>query len=453
MRSLQHHTCRLRRGFAYILAILLLAMFSTLAVAFAASTDTNLRKSDNHRLVLDARLAAESGLAFTLKRLQDIRLPAQTTEANFLSNLTDALGERLDGTVNLGSQTVTNTSSAVAVPEVQLEPGRTFRCWFTWDGDGHCLLTVRGTRGEVSRRVSLVLALSPKRAGVFDYGLASLGQIRITGHAAIVGANDSSEANVLSATESDEVAIYVGGDAVISGDLSTTGDSNVTISGSPTIGDIHLGVEAPDFPEVDTGPLAALATGIIVDSSTDISTPGTVFNNITIAAGTNPVFAKDVVINGIVYVEAPNIVKFEAHTTLNGMVVTEDNDLDIEDCQIRFAGHVEAYGVEVLPDEPEFAAVKEHPGTFILAPGFGVTFAGNFSADNGIVAADQLTYKGTAEGIVKGSIIGLKDLPTTIGGNVQIEVANEGIDGNPTGFLQSIALVPEPNSYTELPGE
>ena len=111
-----------------------------------------------------------------------------------------------------------------------------------------------------------------------------------------------------------------------------------------------------------------------------------------------------------------------------------------------------AYGVEVLPDTPEFAAVKQQTGTFVLAPGFGVTFSGNFGAVNGSIAADQLTFTGTAEGVVRGAVLGLADLPATLSGHVEIRVDRAHAAPHPAGFVQSFALVPVASTYLELKG-
>ena len=151
----------------------------------------------------------------------------------------------------------------------------------------------------------------------------------------------------------------------------------------------------------------------------------------------------------MVYVEAPNVVRFEGGAELNGFIVTQDTGQTIGNCQIHFAGHVEAHGVEALPDTSQFAAVKQQTGTFIVAPGFGVTFAGSFSAINGSIAADQLTFTGTAEGVIKGSVIGLEDIPTVIGGNVDIYVDRENANPDPAGFVKSLAFSPVPGSYAE----
>ena len=456
LRASQH--CR---GIAYVAAMILLAAFSALGVAMAAFCNLSLRKSANYCAVVDARLEAESGAAFMLERLGTVRLPGTTTETTFAAYLLEVLGEKLNGTSNLAGQSVTVVDGAVCVPQITLGAG-SFSSRFNWASESRCRMVVQGTVRGVSRRIAMDLALVPQQPLVFDYGLASRGKISISGNAKIMGVNYPGEASVLSATREHTEAIHVDGNVVISGDLGVSeANHTVVITGTPSIAGstdpevysqhIHFGVDTPDFPGIDVSPLTALATNV-VDATTDTSSPGLTFSNIRIAAGTNPTFASDVVINGAVYVEAPNIVYFECKTTLNGFVVTQDSAQPIESCQIFFGGHVEAFGVDALPDTEEFAAVKQQTGTFVLAPGFAVTFAGRFSAVNGTIAADQLTFSGTAEGIIRGAVIGLKDRVTKLDGNVEILVDRQNADPDPAGFVKSFALEPDPASYAELVG-
>jgi hypothetical protein len=304
------------------------------------------------------------------------------------------------------------------------------------------------------------LVFTPKRPAVFDYGLASKGQINIGGHARILGVNNPGEASVLSATQNHSDAISLSGNITVSGDLYAAGSSTyVAMTGTPSVAGstdptviaehVHLGVDPPDFPETNTAPLAALANGDVI--TTDKPSQST-FTNVRIAAGTNPTFGGDVTFNGIVYIEAPNKVKFSGQTTINGLIVTQNSGCSLDSCQISFTGGVTANGVGVLPNTSQFADVKQQTGTFICAPGFALSFSGNFGAVNGSIAADQLTFAGTAEGTVEGSVIGLKDVPTSLNGNVDINVDRSKSNENPAGFVKSVALVPEADSYLELTG-
>ncbi len=448
---------RTRPAVIYILALLLIAVFTTLSITLAVTTNTGIKQSDNYSNVADARLAAESGLSFMLNLMNDISVPGSTTQETFAENLRQAIACKLDGTANLAGQSVSATSMTVTVPAISID-GRTFSAWVTWVDATRCRLTVSGSAGSFTRQLTMDLSLTERRAAAFEYGIASRGPITIFGNARIVGVNYPSEASVISVSEAVTNALTVDGSSEISGDLYVSGSgTSITISGSPTVAGstdldeiaehVHIGVDEPDFPEINVDPLAAMATYTL--RATDPTTTGT-FNNLRIPAGMNPNFTSDVVLNGVVYVEAPNTVTFTGKCTLNGIVVTQDADLPIDQCRLFFAGRVEANGVEVLPDTPQFAAVKQETGTFILAPGFGVTFAGNFTAINGSIAADQLTFTGTAEGTVKGSVIGLADLTTSVGGNVDIYVDRQDADQDPAGFVPSIGFEPIPDTYTEL---
>ena len=287
-----------RRGSVYLVALALLTVFTSMALAFASFTDMNLRQGDNYGCATDARFAAESGLSYMLRMFNDIRLPGDTNPGNFADRLRQVLGAKMDGMPNLAGQPVSLCGQSVFVPDSGLDGG-TFCCWITAISDTLCRMEVQGTASGVSRRVIFELALTPRQPLVFDYGLASKGQVSISGSARILGVNHPEEANVLSATTTTTEAIHVDGNVTIGGGLSTSGENaGVVITGNPSIAGstdpavymshIHLGVGAPDFPELNTAPLRALATNT-VNSSTDINSQA-VFNNIRIAANTNPTF-------------------------------------------------------------------------------------------------------------------------------------------------------------------
>jgi hypothetical protein len=447
-----------RKAFAYVLAIIFLAVFVTLAAISAAAINLSLQSSRNYENAVQARMATESGLAFILHTLEDVRLAGSTTSSDFSDVLASVLGGRLNGTANLAGQTVSVSGANVVVPEIAAPTGR-FACTLAWVDANTASLTVKGLSQGAVHRVRIHLALERRQSTVFDYGLASKGQINISGNARILGVNYPMEASILSATQAHADAIVLGGHVVISGDLYTSGDgAEVAMTGSPTVAGsqdpnviaqhVHVGISEPDFPEVDITPIAVLATHVLNDGSPDDPS----YANLRIAANVNPTFSGDVVLNGVIYVEAPNIVKFSGQTTINGLIVTQPSSQPLSNCQLTFAGGVKAYGVEVLPDTPEFAVVKTLTGTFIAAPGFSLTFSGNFGAVNGSIAGDQLTFTGTAEGTVRGSVVGLKDLPTHVGGNVEIYVNREDADEFPAGFVGSLGLLPMPSTYLELKG-
>ncbi|MBS3735012.1 MAG: hypothetical protein KGY99_08795 [Phycisphaerae bacterium] len=448
------------RGIASVLAVVLLVVFVTLGAAMFAVSDMGLLVSENLNDRAEARLAAESGLAFMVSSLHKIRLPLSTDADNFPANLSDCLGDLLDGTANLDGQTVAATADGAAVPTIALNDGRAFTAQIAWVDATCCHMTIEGTAGNATHAVSIDLAMEARNPLVFDYGLASRGELLIGGSVEVAGVDWPGEAHVFSADTSAQYPITVeGSGAYVSGDLYVTqGDGAISIGGQPTIGGtsdpaeiadhLHYDAHPPDFPELDTAPLEALAT-TVVDASTDTSQQGQTYNNIRIAAGTNPTFANDTLVNGIVYVEAPNVVSFEGSCTLNGMVVTENNDLPLEDCRLRFAGTATVSGVEALPDTAEFADVRQHTGTFLLAPGFEAVFEGNLQTINGAIAADRLAFGGNASGRINGSVVGLADLPSEIKGSVSIRIDRTTSEADHAGFQKSIALEPVADTYCE----
>jgi len=452
---------RSNRGIVTIVCLMIMAILCALVVAYASMSTHSSLLSSNQAHIAKARLEAEGGLSFMLQHLQSTLLDPHTTQEALLDNLGQALSDRFEGTQILSGQPVQIVGESVVVPEIATTDG-SFRCWFYSLGPDRLRLEVQGRYEQVYRTIAIDLSLVRRRSPVFDYGLASMGTVAMSGNARILGVNDPAEACVLSASPGPGNTIAIDGGVTVEGDLTVCGeDTQVSITGSPSIGGstdpevidqhIHTGAEAPVFPAFDTAGLASLATNV-VDGNSDLSTPDLVLSNVSIKAGTNPTFTSDVVLNGIVYVEAPNLVRFEGRTAFTGLLVTEQSQEPIGSCQIVFTGRVEAQGVEALPDTPEFQAVKEETGTFILAPGFGVTFAGNVSAVSGTIAADQLTFTGSAEGTIKGSLIGLKDLPTTLGGNVEVRVDSAQSDPDPAGFVQPLGLEPDVDSYRELTG-
>ncbi|MGA2265907.1 MAG: hypothetical protein ABSH10_05695 [Phycisphaerae bacterium] len=444
------------KAFAYVLVMIFLAVFVTLTAISAAAINLSLQSSRNYENAVQARMAAEGGLEFLLHALQDVRLDGSIASGDLPGALASALGGQLNGTAEGAGRTVSVAGANVVVPEISAPKGR-FAGTLAWVDARTVSLTVKGRSGGAVHRVRIHLTLVPRQLAILNYGLVSRGQINISGDAKLLGEDCPADASILSATGTHPDAIVLDSNAAVSGDLYASGDgATVAMTGSPTVAGsadsnaigrhVHVGVGAPDFPQVDVAPIAALATNVL--NSGNPADPS--YANIRIAAHTNPTFRNDVVLNGVIYVEAPNVVRFCGQTTVNGLIVTQPSDRPLGDCQLIFAGGVKANGVEMLPDTPPFAPVKTLIGTFIAAPGFGLTFLGNFGVVNGLIAADQLTFAGTAEGTVRGSVLGLKDLPTNLGGHAEIYVEREEMDGFPAGFLGALGLRPDPATYLEL---
>jgi len=465
---------RKRQGTVYLLSLILLVAFSALGMTLGASTFLELRKSDNVSHGLRARLAAESGMAYMLVQMDMVRLPSNTTEGTFITNLQADLADVFTGTSDVSSMAITKSATSIAIPEIALD-GASFTTQFVMTannltlnkvagGDTRCRMTVTGRSGLARRTATIEFTLTKRPVAAFDYGIASKGRIRIAGNGSVQGVNTGNEATVFSMS-GEPVAIEAGGSADIGGDLFVTSDDmtsillgggGLTVAGESDIFAIlanhaHFGVAEPAFPVIDITPFSPMTTSVI-DASTVLPNQDLVLDNVRIKAGTNPIFKNNAVINGVLYIESPNNVQFNAGTTINAIIVCEDDPtVPDADKTIEFRGHVSAPGVGALPDEAQFMDVKEQIGTSILAPGFSVTFRGTTNSINGTIAADQLAFIGNSDisGELSGSIIGLKDREMILQGNAKIRINRETTTDTPAGFNHPLGMVIVEGTYSE----
>jgi hypothetical protein len=352
---------------------------------------------------------------------------------------------------------VTILGSTISVPSIATDQG-SFRASITLNEDDSVNLTVIGSDGETTRSVGLSFGASGGQSPVFDYGIATRSAVQITGNASVHGANDPSEAHILSTTYSTQEAFRLTGNACIDGDIySANPDSYVTLTGNITVGGatgsaiqnhIHIGVGDLEFPEVDPTVFEPFATNI-VDANTTTSGNLT-FTNIRIKANTNPTFSGNTTLRGVVFIEVPNRVQFTGNMNLTGVIVTQDAGDNVYTTNtIRFTGNTTFRGVELLPDELQFQELRQMPGSSLLAPGFGVTFTGNFGAVGGCLAADAFTWTGNASGTIHGSIINYGDSAFTLTGNSRITIDRSTSPAAPPGFSSPARLNPIPSSYRE----
>ena len=447
-------------GIISVLALLLLAVLTTLGISLATLANTSFLKADNFAKVQSARMEAESGLAFTALILQDCSVAPNTSGQALLDSLANQLASALDGTGNLQGGAIAYDSETVSIPSITVGNGRSFSARVSLLDPTVLHLVVTGENRGVTRTIAIDCDAVPNGEVFFGYGVASKSAVSLTGNAKILGANSPSEASVLSATSSTNEAINMTGNAKIEGDVYfpnpaayATLSGNASIAGhdnaSPTLGNhIHSNIANAEFPEVDPNEFEPFATNI-VDQYTNTSGNLT-FNNIRIAANTNPTFSGNIDINGVVFIEIPNQVHFSGNLNLKGLIVTQDAGDDVYDVNtIKFTGNTNIQSVEELPDTPEFHELREKPGSFLLAPGFGAELSGNFGTINGTMAADEFKFSGNATGLVKGSIINYSDSEFRLTGNASITIDKSGTADIPPGFALPSRFALAPDSYLE----
>jgi hypothetical protein len=437
--------------------MLYLVLFSTLAVGFFAATTLSVQVSRNEKDINDAMLSAQSGMEYMRYNMGSIVVPSNTPDPQLLSVVAGQLGGLLNGTGNMNGDTVGNTGSEIDIPSsarhfVTLPGGQSFRSTITQSVE-LMVVTVTGYSGtaSVTRAVQFQYQKAAKASAIFNYGVVSKGKVVTGGASYIIGQNDPTKGSVLSATMTDPVPVVIGGKQV-SGDISVVNPggtvsygSNVSIgeTNDPTLipEHIHIGVQPPLFPTIDTSSYAAYATNKYVSGNT--------LTNCYIPPNTNPTFSGNTTITGVLLVQAPNIVNFKGNSTIQGCIVTDNSaSLDLTHNKIIFSGNVAASSVSTLP--ASYGNLRQLTGAFLLANNFAVSISGNFGTVGGSIIASQITMSGNASGTVKGSVIGLNDVPMTINGSSDIYIASTGTSNYPNGVTFGAKYTPLPGTYTEV---
>jgi hypothetical protein len=115
---------------------------------------------------------------------------------------------------------------------------------------------------------------------------------------------------------------------------------------------------------------------------------------------------------------------------------------------ITFQGGFTAKGVETL--DASYGDLRTLSGSFMIMPGFSLSFSGNFDAHAyGTIVVDKASLTGSANITLDGSLIIMGDTPMTMQGNSQL-TAGENALGFPAGLKFSNHYVPLPQTYDEV---
>ena len=434
---------------ALIMALLFLTVFTALCTALVTSADLGLQMSNNSRLAMDARLAAESGLAFYACLLQATPIADASTGQTILDSLAAEWSGRLDSSAALGGGSVGYDGTTITIPTITFDGGKTFSAEVTVSAGKVLLLRVDGQvpgrDSQINRSLSIEMELAAR--GAFEYGIYAKGPIVIGQNLIYVGANSPEEASMLSGAGGEAISVDSG---YIDGDVGVCEPDATIVMGATVNGEIFYGANPPE-PEIDGSMFEPFATNI-VDSSTDVSS-GT-FTNIRVVAGTNPSFGNGVAIQGVMYIEAPNYVTFTNSVTVTGVIVSEDPGPGAapENHYVYFKNNLSVFGLDELPHTPEFEGLHELAGPAFLLPGFTLEFKNNFDTVNGTIAAQQMVVKNNLEATVFGSIIILGDGGLTFKNNSNITVDRSKYDDLSPGIVPTgpEKLTFRPSSYTEV---
>jgi len=458
MRSKRKSSRRKRSGAILIIAMIFVVVFSALAVCMATLSGNNVQLASNHHQLGCALASAESGLQVMRYWLTRVTIPNSTAQEDYFATIVNSFANDL--AENGISNITVDANGFIPAVTLQTAGGQNFAAQIAIQAGQPNILEVYATggNGRITHTIKVCYEIGPYRHPVFDYGIATKGPLHLKGNTDVSGLNQDSEADVYIESENDIEALSMTGSAAIAGDVRIGNpDAEASVGNSSSIGgetgqdaiDNHVTIGAPpfDFPEFDTVRFEDYVEndlGPETDTSNDMT-----LENIRIIANTNPHFSGNVSLRGIVFVESPNIVEFTGNTDITGIIIG-DGDLDFPDVdnQLIFRGNVSSQSVSELG--AGFGDLREETGTFLLAPGFSVSFGGNFETLNGVIAASAVEFFGNAGGAVNGTVMNYGDDPMTLDGNVDLVFDHSSIQ-IPAGFESEIVLQYDPGSYSVEP--
>lgn len=475
-----------RRGFAAVLAMLFMVLFSVMALGLysAATVSSQVSYNDSHNM--RSLTAAESGMHFLRYHLDSLDIPYGQWDTQTTFNMVASqLHAKLDGTANMRDASDNNycnptTGTNPAGSNVLYIPGRSgtgstaVQHWMPLDASSSCYITITqastnlvvkvvGRFGNAAsnpdRAIQLTYNPAENNADIFSYGVASKSAVGMNGNVSITGtAGHLDNGSVLSTTAA-AVPLNMSGGPSISGDFAYTNTAGRNNYGNGTIAGmtpsnanfsshVKLLSKAPDFPVIDTT--------VFKQSVTTWNNPpssGSVYTNVKLPPGNYSL--NNATINGILYVMQPNNIRFGGNTTINGMIVVDNTTSGTFATNIiNFQGGVTSNTMASITNAGVLAqltaAEKALTGAFLLAPNFSVTFGGNFRTVNGTIVADQMAFSGNAQGTIQGTIVNMKDSSVTFSGNNTITIASQGTTNYPAGVYFGSHYKPAPDTYAEV---
>ena len=451
-----------RRGIASMLAMLYLVIFSTLAIGFYASVTLSSQVAHNDERTLNAQVAAESGMQFVRYHLSKVRFPGATKPDKILKEVYDDLVAQTLTSDNLHGRTIGMVGDSIYLPGDAIDPyialddsGGGFRATITNLYNGSVVVKITGVyRGvTIVRAIEMEFKSVERAASVFDYAIVTKGPIQLHGNASIgEGAAVAGDNGVLSLYQG-PTPLSMQGNTSIAGDVYMTnprasadisGKSSVGGSSIPAVRDTHVHAGKPDpIPE-----LPLVDSSVFLPYVTNTYKPGqSVYRNVRIPKNTNPSFSSDTVIEGVMYVESPNQLKFSGKATVRGVIVVDSATTGAG--SIKFTGQFQAFGMETLPATRDFPPeLRALTGSTILAPGYDLSFGGGAANMGGTMVANSFSFQGNSGGNVIGTLIGLGEAPLTMGGNPNF--ARTKPTEIPAGLVFTKTLQSVPNTYLEV---
>ncbi|MBW8016742.1 MAG: hypothetical protein FVQ82_11190 [Planctomycetes bacterium] len=448
MKSLKKRS-KNRRGIVFIIAMIFIAILASLSVSMVTMSSANAQLANNHKRGNRVMANAQSGAQIIRHMLEGMPVPATLASGMqvqlAVKGLTGINAVCTTDTITLSSVTLDSaTESFNAVITVLAD---------RWQAD------ITGTSGSLSRTIRFNFNIIEQANTVFDFGVATKGPLLMSGQTEITGFNLAVESDIFIDTSAMGNSFEIGNKAMVEGKVHIVdpfatyqiGDNSEVggETGSSAEDNIILGVDPVGFPTPNPEYFRQFATGDVIDSSTDLSSY-TELNNVIIAANTNPTFSDNMEINGVLFVEHPNNVKFEGKADVQGIIAgTAPIGSDTTLNSFFFSGQVTCSDVSSLVGA-EYDAIKNETGTFLIAPGSVVDFTGQSNLINGVIACSGARFTGQAGGTINGSIINYSSEPMIMQGQGSLSFNRSGTTNNPAGFEAVVVLDYDPDSYQEI---
>lgn len=440
-----------------VMCLIFMTVFLALGVGLATMSGANVQLAGNQKKSARAFAAAESGLDIMRYWLSRVMLDASTPPAQYLPTIIGQVKQDLQ--YANATDLKLGTDGVLQPVVLNASTGENFSVQLSVNAADPSVLdvTVTGRYEQFERQVCVGFAIAPYRHPIFNYGMATKGPIQFPNNPTTLAASDGWEADIYTESSSSAVAVYVGGNTNFDGNISVGNPAAaVDFAGAVQIaGDVgqdaidnhvSIGVDAVEFPEPDTDRFVKYATGPAVDPCTMDFSKGLTLTNAMIPAGTNPTFEGTVTIQGVLYIEQPNVVNFGSNVVLEGIMVGSSGT-STADNQINITGN---FASTDFPSDSQFDAIRDEQGTSILTPGFDVSFTGNYSSIEGVVAASSLYFSGNASATLHGSLISYDDTPAVVEGNVSLTFDRANSVEIPAGFDTKRVLEYNASSYAML---
>ena len=459
-------TGKTRQGIALVIVLIFITIFSSLSVCMFSMSTNNIIAVNNVHQSTAARTCAESGLETIRYYAGKITLAGTTNESDLFDAFAASLQSDLYGIFNVAydesSQLLTLGSSQNLI-SLSSTSAQGFYAEITPDGTDGVTIRVTGTSNAIERTIQIGYSYTQKHASVFDYGVATKGPILLQS-LSLGGLNAANESNIYIESLETTAALDIQ-NAQIAGDVDIANAwASVTLSGGQSsIGgesgasavENHVETDTPvaEFPVPNPTAFEQYVDGVTINSSTDNNffKQNAVLENVRIAANTDPKFTGNVQIVGVLYIESPNVVDFGGNCDITGIIVAEGDYTDNSgDNVLSFRGNVSSQSVAALPaDDARYDSLRKETGTFLLAPGFAVSFGGSFDTLNGCIVANGIVFFGSAGGEIGGSILNYSDEEMQLRGG-DLLFNRLGIEDTPAGFIPDIEMQYNPATYDEI---